>query len=143
MDRPTNDFDKTDARLSALRKSCTSLREQVDRLTNQGHRHSEYILHISHDIRTPLSALRADLETLLIRTNLSADERRRHQANALRHAVRLGTLLNELCDLAKLDSIDTTPNRETFSLAELVQDTAIGFLLEAEKKEHCSVHRDG
>jgi signal transduction histidine kinase len=55
--------------------------------------------------------------------------------------VRLGTLIGDLFELSKLDSASVTPNLETFSLPELVQDIAQEFQLESERK-HISLAID-
>ena len=51
---------------------------------------------------------------------------------ALKHSRRLGRLIEELFELATLDSRDTHRHFETFSVGELVQDVAQKFQPEAE-----------
>jgi signal transduction histidine kinase len=76
------------------------------------------------------------LETLIIKgEDISEEQRERYLRIARRHTVRLGTLIGDLFELSKLDAASVTPNLEAFSLAELMQDIAQEFQLEADDKE--------
>jgi two-component system OmpR family sensor kinase len=95
----------------------------------------ELVAQVSHDLRTPLAALQGYLETLLIkRDRLAMHELCEHLEQALRHARRLGHLIDELFELATLQSDDAELRPEPFSLAELAQDVAQKFQLSAEAK---------
>jgi len=112
------------------------IREQLEQLKENDRLRRELVANISHDLRTPLSAMQGYLETLIIKgESLSDADRERYLKIARRHTVRLGILIGDLFELAKLDSASVTPCLETFSLPELVQDIAQEFQLEAEKKE--------
>ncbi len=95
----------------------------------------EAISNVSHDLRTPLAALQGYLETLQMKDGaLSDQERRDYLATATRHAQRLGKLVTELFDLARLESGALEMRLEEFSLAELVSDVTQEFELAAQKK---------
>ena len=112
------------------------IKEQLAQLKENDNLRRELVSNISHDLRTPLSAMQGYLETLIIKgEDLSEEERRRYLKIARRHTVRLGSLIGDLFKLSKLDSASVTPQLETFSVPELVQDIAQEFQLEAEKKD--------
>ncbi|HSG05543.1 MAG TPA: ATP-binding protein, partial [Nitrospiria bacterium] len=95
----------------------------------------ELVANVSHDLRTPLASLHGYLETLILKEELlTGDERKKYLEIALRHSERLGKLVSELFELAKLDSRETRPKVEAFSQGELAQDVAQKFQLAAEKK---------
>lgn len=111
------------------------IQSQIEQLTENDRLRRELVSNISHDLRTPLSAMQGYLETMIIRgDSLSAADRRKYLDIARKHSVRLGVLIGDLFELSKLDSTSITPNLEAFPLAELVQDVAQEFLLQAEKK---------
>jgi signal transduction histidine kinase len=94
------------------------------------------VANVSHDLRTPLASLHGYLETLLMKEGkLSAQEQRNFLEIAVKQSERLGTLVAELFELAKLESHETQLHCELFSLGELVQDVAQKLQLAAEKKK--------
>lgn len=108
------------------------IREQMGRLKQTDSLRRELVANVSHDLRTPLASMRGYLETLLLKDeSLSAEDRRRYLETANRHAERLGHLIEELFELAKLDARELKPRPEPFSLAELVHDVAQKFELRA------------
>ncbi len=112
------------------------IKDQLEQLKENDRLRRELVSNISHDLRTPLSAMQGYVETLIIKgDSLPADERDRYLRIARRHTVRLGTLIGDLFELSKLDSASVTPQLEAFSLAELVQDIAMEFQLDSEQKD--------
>lgn len=88
----------------------------------------EWIAHLSHDLRTPLSKLQTHLETVLRRDGVaSTSERREGVAHALLHCEQIRHLLAELFESARLDAPTLELRTECFALGELVQDAALGF----------------
>jgi signal transduction histidine kinase len=112
------------------------IRSQVTKLTESDALRRELVANVSHDLRTPLASLHGYLETLLMKEGtLTVDEQRRFLDIAVKQSERVRHLVNELFELAKLDSRETQLNREPFSLGELVQDVTQKFLLAAERKQ--------
>ncbi len=108
---------------------------QVQHLKHSDTLRRELVANVSHDLRTPLASLQGYLETLLIKqAALTEDEKRNYLTTAVRHSKHLGKLISDLFELAKLDARDTLPQRESLSLAELVQDVILKFQLEAQQK---------
>jgi two-component system OmpR family sensor kinase len=94
----------------------------------------ELVANVSHDLRTPLTTMRGYLETLLIKNGeLSQAEEKQYLETALLHSERLGRLVDELFELARLDSCETVVYSEPFSMGELVQDVAQAFELRAQQ----------
>lgn len=96
----------------------------------------ELVANVSHDLRTPLAAMRGYLETLALlgSDDERAEEREEYLAIAHRHAERLSRLVDELFELTELDSPEMELRRERFSLGELVQDNVQRFRGRAEEK---------
>lgn len=131
----TTTGDEIDQLTHSFINMATQIRTQLSQLTENDKLRRELVSNISHDLRTPLSAMQGYLETLILKGDqLSDGERARYLSVARKHATRLGTLIGDLFELSKLDSASVTPNIENFSLPELVQDVALEFQLDAEKK---------
>ena len=124
-------------RLCASFNSLTELIEnQIRQLKQTDEQRRELIANVSHDLRTPLASLHGYLETLLVKADeLTHEERQRYMEIALAHSDRLGHLINELFELAKLDACEQPPNSEAFTLGDLVQDVAQEFQLQADERE--------
>jgi len=93
---------------------------------------SDLVANVSHDLRMPLVAMRGYLELLASRgEQLPGEERQRYVAIALRQCEHLGRLVDELCELARLDYKAAPLAREPFALAELTSDVVRKFALAA------------
>lgn len=127
-----DELGRLSCRFARMAERITS---QLDALRQSDALRRELVANVSHDLRTPIASLQGYLETLLIKEDsLSAEQRRDYLAIALRHSERLGRLVTELFELAKLDSGHTELNREPFAPGELVQDVALKYRLPAQRE---------
>jgi len=126
---------------------------QMEQIKQTDRTRRELITNISHDLRTPLTSMQGYIETLLLKdSDIASEQRREYLTIAHNHGERLGRLVADLFELARLDSNAVKPQLDTFSLAELVHDIAQEFRLSAEKKsivlevrnasDDCLVHAD-
>jgi signal transduction histidine kinase len=128
--------DEIDQLAHSFQTMSRRIKEQFLQLKENDRLRRELVTNISHDLRTPLSAIQGYLETLVIKDDaLATGERKRYLRIARQHTVRLGTLIGDLFELSKLDSANVTPNLEAFSVAELIQDIAQEFQLEVDNKD--------
>lgn len=106
--------------------------DEIKRMDNQ---RRDLVANVSHDLRTPLSIIRGYVETVLIKDEkLSSEERKKYLETILSGTDRLLNLVEELFELSKLEAREIIPNKENFSLAELLQDIHQKNLLIAESK---------
>ncbi|MBR2943183.1 MAG: HAMP domain-containing protein [Clostridia bacterium] len=86
----------------------------------------DYVANVSHELRTPLTAMRALLEPLrdgLIRTE---DQKQQTYETVLRETMRLSRLVNDMLELSRLQSGNTSLTRSRFSplpLLSLIYET--------------------
>ncbi len=101
--------------------------QQVRTLKQTDELRRELVANVSHDLRTPLASLTGYIETLQLKEGrLTDEERDQYLAVARRQSDRLATLVEELFELARLESRDMEPELEPFPLPELVQDVVSG-----------------
>ncbi len=111
------------------------IREQIKELKDKDKLRRELVSNISHDLRTPLASLQGYIETLEARhERLSVSEIKDILEKAVRLVSRLGKLVAELLELARLDSQDLTADLEPFSLVDLVNDILMDFKDAARKR---------
>ena len=122
--------DSQEARLAeALNKAERPEAELPDRMASL---RRDLVANVSHDLRTPLVAMRGYLEVLATRgERLTAEQRQNYIAIALRQCEQLARLVDSLFELAQLDFKGVTLACESFSLAELASDIAQKFALAA------------
>ncbi len=123
------------------RLSCT-LREMFERLKIEIQRvkrtdaaRREMVASVSHDLRTPLTALLGQLETIRIKRGvLDAEATERLQERALQNAQYLRTLTEALAELARLDSPEFRVQAEPLQIGELTDDVVQRFATRAEAR---------
>jgi two-component system, OmpR family, sensor kinase len=112
------------------------IRQQVRQLKETDQLRRELVANVSHDLRTPVTSLQGYLETLVLKEGaLSSQERRRYLEIATAQSKRLGDLIAELFELAKLNSQEMKPRVESFALGDLVQDVVQKFRMIVEAKQ--------
>jgi signal transduction histidine kinase len=125
IDRLARTFDAMAGRLVA----------QLDELEKTDQLRRELVANISHDLRTPLTSLRGFLETMAVKqATLSHEERKTYLEGAIRQTDRLSRLVADLFELARLESGTLEMEIESLALAELAQDAAQHFRLQADER---------
>ncbi len=136
LDNRSGPGDEIDTLAETFEGMSDRIIQQVRTLKQTDELRRELVANVSHDLRTPLASLTGYIETLQLKEGrLTDEERDQYLAVARRQSERLGTLVEELFELARLESRDMKPELEPFPLPELVQDVVLGFRLEAEKKK--------
>jgi signal transduction histidine kinase len=102
------------------------MKEQFETIKSVDEQRREFIANISHDLKTPLATIQGYVETILIREEqhpLSAENRKEYLTIALKQSNKLSGLIDQLFELAKLESGNISPSFEVFSLKELLHDS--------------------
>jgi signal transduction histidine kinase len=124
-----------------FQRMLDTLRQQWEALRRLDHFRREGVSNLSHDLRTPLTATAACLET--IDTRFAADparvDDRELLAVALRNTRNAARLVQSLGDLAQLDEPHFALRREVLDLGELLGDIALRF---APRAQSCGVALD-
>ncbi|NVK40863.1 MAG: histidine kinase [Oceanospirillaceae bacterium] len=106
------------ARIGAeLRKANEQLRE-LDRLKD------EFVAMVSHELRTPLTSIRAFAEILRDSPDIDVSQRTHFLEIIVRESERLSRLIEEILDLARLESGRMPLNPEHLDLAQMARQSA-------------------
>lgn len=102
------------------------MKEQFETIKEIDEQRREFIANISHDLKTPLATIQGYVETILIKEEqqpLTAEKRKDYLTTALKQSNKLAGLIDQLFELAKLESGNVIPSFEIFSLKELLHDS--------------------
>ncbi|WP_026958683.1 sensor histidine kinase [Aliagarivorans taiwanensis] len=118
----------------AFHQLAASLQEQYQKVKDTDQLRRELVSYVSHDLRTPLAALQGYLETWQLK-HQQLDEQQSCQliTTAQANAERTSRLVEQLFELAHLDSADTSLNLEPMNVAELAFDVVQKLALQAEE----------
>jgi two-component system OmpR family sensor kinase len=123
-------------RLEALFGDLTArIEAQMDALKSTDVMRRELLANVSHDLRTPLTTLLAHLETLQMKqSGLTQEERGEYLEIAARQSRRIGLLVEQLLEAARLEAGQVAVNVEPFAIGELLQDVVQKFTLAAQDR---------
>ncbi len=138
--RRSNEVDELLSALDSMAESLQRARDQE----------RQFLLSVSHDLRTPLTSIRGYAEAL---ADGAVDDPGRSAEVIVAESRRLERLVRDLLDLAKLESNQFALKPVDVDLTDLVTDTADGFLpaaegagvalhLDANQDLHCMVDPD-
>ncbi len=111
------------------------IQTQVESLRRNDALRRELVANVSHDLRSPLAALRGYLETLdVMADRIDSDDRANYVRQALRSSDRLSRLVSDLFDLARFDAAEIQPSLEPSALPELAHDVAAELQVQAQNR---------
>jgi Na+/proline symporter/nitrogen-specific signal transduction histidine kinase len=115
---------KLEQKSRELEAATAELRAANERLTELDRLKDDFISTVTHELRTPLTSIRAFSEILLADPKIELDERMRFLAIITRETERLTRLINQVLDLAKIES-----GRAEWHVAEVDMREAIAVTL--------------
>jgi signal transduction histidine kinase len=89
---------------------------------------------ISHDLRTPLAAIRATVEALADGVVSDAETRERYLATAIAEADRLSLLVDDLFELATIDGGELRLHIELLQVEDVISEAVDAFRPQVEQK---------
>ncbi|MET3980969.1 signal transduction histidine kinase [Mucilaginibacter sp. UYP25] len=119
----------------AFNKMACMLETNFNRLKALEEERRDFLAHISHDLRTPLSVARGYTETLLIEKNASASEQQAHLELVNSKIRQVEKLVLQLFELSKMESVSFSPVKEPFIISEVLQELVSGAQLQGRVKE--------
>ena len=116
-----------------LERLSVSLNRMITRLDDAFQNSKRFVADASHDLRTPLTILRGELENFAGDARLDSEMRER-ASSLLEEVVHLGKIVEQLFTLSRLDDGEAQTEWTRFDLTELAQTTVEQMNLLAEDK---------
>ena len=111
-----------------------SFNEMADQLKNLEVTRQSFVANVSHELRSPLTSMKGFLEAMMDGT--SPPEEHDHYIDiVLSETRRMTAMVNDLLDLARIESGIITVNYEVFDINELIRRTLITFEARISEKQ--------
>lgn len=95
----------------------------------------DYVANVSHELRSPLTTMRALIEPLKDGMVIRDEDRIRYYGILLRETVRLSHLINDMLELSRLQTGNLAMLNEPFDLKDLLQEIAAKYRLRAAEND--------
>ncbi len=109
--------------------------QDVSRLRHLETMRQDFVANVSHELKTPLTAIRGMIETLLDDPDIDSARRDRFLQRVLLQAQRMGTLVNDLLSLAHLESAEAFSDPQPVDLATSIEQTILALQPVSEAKQ--------
>jgi signal transduction histidine kinase len=106
-----------------LETATAELRAANQRLTELDRLKDDFVSTVTHELRTPLTSIRAFTEILLDDPEVDREQRRKFLGIITREAERLTRLINQVLDLAKIESGKADWVATRVDMKEVIADT--------------------
>jgi signal transduction histidine kinase len=113
-----------EAKSRALEAASADLRAANRQLQELDRLKDDFISTVTHELRTPLTSIRAMAEILQSRPNLDAERRAHFVSVIVKESERLTRLINQVLELAKLESGLAEWHSGEIDLRSLIEDAA-------------------
>lgn len=120
-------FEKSDYK--ELDDLADTLNFATEELAKTDKMKKELIANVSHDLRTPLTMIKAYSEMIRDLSGDNKEKREKHLKVIIDETDRLTTLVNDMMDISKIESGLVVLNKETFDLSDLTHKIVERFIL--------------
>ena len=96
----------------------------TDRLQRMESARRQFVSDASHELKTPLATMKILLENIIYQPEMDAEMRTEFLTDINKEIDRLNSIISDLLTLVSMDSKAMRLNRTTFSLAQVITDTA-------------------
>ncbi len=141
LSSPSEQYDEFQQLCGSFYRMAQHIIDQLGSLKKHNELRSEFLAHVSHDLRTPLAGVRAYLETLQLKgQEINESARQEYLEKALVTNNRLSQMIDELFELARLEYGEIDIHPETIRVSDLLSDMYANLsTLATEKHIHLQV----
>jgi signal transduction histidine kinase len=115
------------------------VRKSIKRESELANQKSNFILSVSHELKTPIAATKLQLQTLL-KHELDRDKQKELLNNALSENNRLHKLVDNVLMANQIENNNLTLQKENLNLSELLENTVKRYFSEYVEKKHISLN---
>ena len=108
-----------------LERVGDELKRSNERLTHTDRMKDDFLSTVTHEIRTPLTSIRALSEIVYDYPDLKSDERQHFLGTVIKETERLSRLINQVLDLERYDSGLYVLQYDKFSPRELINEALV------------------
>lgn len=132
QDHDSNEINQVGSMFAQL---VDKIGKQIDLLNKTDHQRRELLAHLSHDLRTPLASIQGYVETLYLNNDtLPTDKKIQFLQTVLRNSKHLNHLIDQIFELAHIETGQVSVELEPFNLAELLYDVIAKFSLTSKQR---------
>ena len=106
-----------------LERATAELRAANDRLQELDRLKDDFMSSVTHELRTPLTSIRAFSEILFDNPEMGIEERQNFLSIITKETERLTRLVNQVLDMAKIESGRTVWHNEELDLREVIDSS--------------------
>ena len=131
---------------SELETTTTQLRIANEQLKELDRLKADFITTVTHELRTPITAIKSLANILLENPELEESEKVRFLNILVTESDRIARLVNQVLDLEKIRSQESNLSRQVMDLREVVQQTYEGlkrWLADQRVSHHCELPGSG
>jgi Na+/proline symporter/nitrogen-specific signal transduction histidine kinase len=114
---------KLEQKSRELEAATAELREANERLKELDRLKDDFVSTVTHELRTPLTSIRAFTEILLDEPDVEPTQRKKFLGIITKEAERLTRLINQVLDLAKIESGKADWVESGVDMKEVISDT--------------------
>lgn len=124
----------TDSSIREINELADTLNATSKELAKTEELRREFLANISHDLKTPLTMIKAYAELTKDFPNKSKEKRDNNMNVIIQEADRLNLLVNDILDLSKMQSDVEDIKYESFDITALIETVLDGFNILSENK---------
>jgi len=110
-------------------------KEEIEVLRQNEIFRKEFLLNLSHELKTPIFAIQGYIDTLIGGAMEKPEVSKKFLGNAAKNVSRLVNLINDLDEISKLESGKQLMYKENFVIQDLIEDVFETLSINAEEKQ--------
>ncbi len=118
----------------ALNQMAESARDRMSELHRLEQIRRDFVANVSHELKTPIAAVRGLVETVIDDPKMTDEDRERFLAKIRNQSMRLSSIVTDLLTLSQLESGNGMLETELLDLCEVVRSTVTSLAQTAEAR---------